>query len=296
MYHDFSSAPEARESLAKQCAHIKKYYQTVTMADISRHLREGTALPSNALAVTVDDGNRDFLLNGYPIFQAHGIPVTVYLVSGFIDRKSWFWWDQLSYLMGKSSRTSFSLAFSSGQPAVALSLKSNEHRLQTSSKITNSLKYCSEKERTSVIQHLSELLDVKLPSEPPPEMAVLSWSEIRDLAGKGVNFGAHTVTHPVLSHIADSEELLEEIGQSKKRIEEELGRTIEDFCYPYGLGTDFNEETLRALDRCAFRTAVTAEHGLNSRQTHPFRLRRLSADHTFPDLYFQERLAGLHSG
>src|SRR5882724_2515947 len=95
MYHDFPSVSGLQDALTKQCAHIARYYNVVTLTDIGRYLREETALPKNALAVTVDDGNRDFLLNGYPIFHAHKIPVSVFLVSGFLDGQMWLWWDQV---------------------------------------------------------------------------------------------------------------------------------------------------------------------------------------------------------
>src|SRR5438094_716043 len=70
MYHDFPAIPGLQEALAKQCAHIARHYELVSMTDIGRYLREGKPLPKNALAVTVDDGHRDFFLNGYPVFQA----------------------------------------------------------------------------------------------------------------------------------------------------------------------------------------------------------------------------------
>src|SRR5262249_6353100 len=107
MYHDFPSIPGLQDALAKQCAHIAREYDVVTMTDISRYLREGRALPKNALAVTVDDGNRDFLLSAYPVFKAHEIPVTVYLVSGFLDKQLWLWWDQIIYIVEETRRSSF---------------------------------------------------------------------------------------------------------------------------------------------------------------------------------------------
>jgi len=74
-----------------------------------QHLRDGAPLPPNALAITVDDGYRDFLHNGYPIFKAHRIPVTQFLVSGFVDKKLWLWWDQVRWMVERSRVTPFYL-------------------------------------------------------------------------------------------------------------------------------------------------------------------------------------------
>src|SRR5688572_24324151 len=75
MYHHFPSVPGLQESLAKQCDHIARHFQLVSLTEIGQCLKEGRPLPPNALAVTVDDGSRDFLINAYPIFRAHKIPV-----------------------------------------------------------------------------------------------------------------------------------------------------------------------------------------------------------------------------
>src|ERR1035437_4452027 len=56
MYHRFAS----RASLEHQCAHIRHYYTPVTLDQAAQAFAEGKSLPANALAVTVDDGYRDF--------------------------------------------------------------------------------------------------------------------------------------------------------------------------------------------------------------------------------------------
>lgn len=296
MYHDFPSVPGIQEALAKQCLHINQYYQVVTMTDISGYLREGKRLPPNALAVTVDDGNRDFLVNAYPVFKAHRIPVIVFLVSGFLDRKLWLWWDKIIYMLEQSRRASFQLSLSAAQAPATFAIETPEQRQQAISTITLAMKELPDTERNEILRNLLQLLDVELPRDPPSHLASMEWSEVREMAAHGIDFGAHTVTHPVLSRIQDPQELFHEIEHSKRRIEEELGRPVPHFCYPYGCLEDFNDATLQVLNECKFQTAVTAIHGLNSRHTHPLKLKRLSADAMLPELYFQERLAGLHSG
>src|SRR5260370_27746941 len=85
MYHRFSD----RDALARQCAHLRAHYAPVSMAQVAAWLEHGAALPQNALAITVDDGYRDFYQVAYPVFREHAIPATVYLVSEFLDRKLW---------------------------------------------------------------------------------------------------------------------------------------------------------------------------------------------------------------
>ena len=92
MYHQFS--PD-RKTLAEQCEHMRRYYQPVSLTSISESLETGRPLPPNSIAITVDDGYRDFFLHAYPVFLEYQIPATVFLVSDFLDEKLWLWWDQI---------------------------------------------------------------------------------------------------------------------------------------------------------------------------------------------------------
>jgi peptidoglycan/xylan/chitin deacetylase (PgdA/CDA1 family) len=116
---------------------------------------------------------------------------------------------------------------------------------------------------------------------------------VRDLARNGVEFGAHTKTHPILSSIHDSKELQTEIKESKQRVEQELGKPVIHFCYPNGLSSDFNAETLELVKDAGFLSAVTTEPGLNFAGARLLMLRRIGVDPTLPKDYFAELLSGL---
>jgi peptidoglycan/xylan/chitin deacetylase (PgdA/CDA1 family) len=296
MYHDFLSVPGMEQALARQFEHISRYYHVVTMNDIARHLKSGVPLPKNALAVTVDDGGRDFFLRAYPILKAYKIPATVYLVSGFLDRKFWLWWDQVEFLFKESRRTSVHIPLLSGAPPVKFAIETPEEREKVIELTKETMKNLQKEEQIRLMKELPGILGVDLPRDPPPHMEPLSWSEARELSQNGIEIGAHTMTHPVLSRMTDRTDLLAEIGGSKKRIEEELQRPVIHFCYPYGCWEDFNDETIKVLEQTGFQTAVTAQHGMNTHDAHPFKLLRLAADPMLPEFYFQECLAGLHTG
>ncbi|HEY7932754.1 MAG TPA: polysaccharide deacetylase family protein [Solirubrobacteraceae bacterium] len=66
-----------------------------------------------------------------------------------------------------------------------------------------------------------------------PELDSLSWEELRDLADAGWEIGSHTCSHPRLSEL-DDEALARELGVSKAKVEQELGRPCTSLAYPYG--------------------------------------------------------------
>ena len=61
----------------------------------------------------------------------------------------------------------------------------------------------------------------------------LSWDELRRLADAGWTVGSHTMTHRALTEISDHE-LKYELVESKRKIEEAMGREVRFLAYPYG--------------------------------------------------------------
>ena len=76
------------------------------------------------------------------------------------------------------------------------------------------------------------------PTQPPgfPELPLMSWSALRDLPPL-VALGGHTMTHPDLCMLDDSA-MREEILKSRSEIEQQTGRRVETFAYPYGAVDD----------------------------------------------------------
>jgi peptidoglycan/xylan/chitin deacetylase (PgdA/CDA1 family) len=95
------------------------------------------------------------------------------------------------------------------------------------------------------------------------EQQVLYW------ASQGIDFGAHSRTHPFLTEL-DSSSLTKEIEDSAMELGGLLDRPVSAFAYPYGYHN-------RAVRRCVaskFELAFTCMGGLNHARTDPYRLRR----------------------
>lgn len=275
MYHRFRD----RDALARQCAHIRAHYAPVSMSQVADWLSGGAALPENALAVTVDDGYRDFYQVAFPVFREHGIPATVYLVSDFLERKLWLWVDQVRY------------AFLRGQ-ALRPELATPQARRQAAYEMTEAAKRLPNAERLRLLAGLPDQLQVVLPHEAPLEYEPLRWEEVREMAAASIEFGAHTRTHPVLSRGLGAQELADEIAGSKRQIEQQLGRPVEHFCYPNGSNEDFGADAVEAVRAANYRTAVTTESGLNYPGANRFELLRIGVEPGLDQDYFERCAAG----
>jgi len=288
MYHRFSD----RAALARQCAHIRKYYHPVSMSTVSEWLHAGRSLPPHALAVTVDDGYGDFQEAGYPVFAEYGIPVTVFLVTDFLDGKSWLWFDRVVYAFGQAKASEASIEMPGGK-VLHFKLESAAARRAAGQHVADLAVALTPADRRELVGELPQLLKTEMPEQAPPEYRPLSWDAVRLLAVSGVEFGAHTKTHPILSALTDPEKLRQEIAGSKARIESELDRSVLHFCYPNGKTRDIGPAAAEAVQAAGMRTAVTAEPGLNYVHQDAFLLKRIGADPSQAEMYFARRLAGL---
>jgi peptidoglycan/xylan/chitin deacetylase (PgdA/CDA1 family) len=101
----------------------------------------------------------------------------------------------------------------------------------------------------------------------------LDLNELRAL-GPYVDFQAHSEFHPILTTCLD-EECTDEIRNSKKSLEEILGREITHFSYPNG---DYSEREMRLLEILGFKSGRTIDCGWNDVTTNPFRLKAMVID------------------
>jgi len=98
---------------------------------------------------------------------------------------------------------------------------------------------------------------------------LMSASQIRECSAQGIEFGAHTRTHPDLTTLTGAE-LREEVAGSAEDLSAILGTRVTSFAYPCGF---WNEE-VRASVRESFDLAFTCEEGRNEIDTDPYRMHR----------------------
>jgi peptidoglycan/xylan/chitin deacetylase (PgdA/CDA1 family) len=289
MYHRFRNSG----SLELHCRQIRRGYSPVSLQAVALWLDGQGPLPPNPVVVTVDDGYRCFQDTGWPIFSRYQIPVIVYLATDFLDGVSWFWDDQVRYAFLRTARPCFALHIP-GRKRELFALHSRDSRLHAALQVNEAAKMLTEEERKIAIQSALESLEVVVPPGPPPGYEPLTWNSVRQLAKAGVQFGAHTKSHAILSRLKNEEAVVLEVEGSRGRIEQELQEPVTHFCYPNGRPCDINPVAVQVVRSAGFRTAVTTYGGLNRTGTDRFLLRRIGVAAETPDYYLAECLAGLH--
>jgi peptidoglycan/xylan/chitin deacetylase (PgdA/CDA1 family) len=97
----------------------------------------------------------------------------------------------------------------------------------------------------------------------------LTLDELRDLESRGVEFGGHSCTHPMLTSVK-GRKLESEIIGSKTILESALNTQIKAFAYP---GGHFNRRVVRLTAR-TYALGFAAMSKGPVKQFHPFRIHR----------------------
>jgi peptidoglycan/xylan/chitin deacetylase (PgdA/CDA1 family) len=95
-----------------------------------------------------------------------------------------------------------------------------------------------------------------------PVLELVDWGEIREMSDDGIDFGAHTMTHPDFSKLS-IDEIREEIITSKSNIRSHLGRKVRFFSYPYGILSRNIEDIVQK----EFLAACSTDMGFASRKS-----------------------------
>lgn len=244
-------------SFRQQMEFAKKNFNVLSFADLLRVEQEGQAWPERALIVTFDDGYRDGYTHAFPILKELEIPATIFLTVGYMEKTHLFWWDLVAYGVKKTVHHDLEIPAISSHP---LSLRTPVERRRAIDSILRHLKSVPEQEKQEFLQQFPAVTGVEIPDDLAAGMHLV-WSEIQEMSASNIEFGSHTVTHPILENIG-ADQLEYEIGESKRTIEREIGKEISAFAYPEGYRCHFNSTVQATVARHDYGYAVAYEEGL----------------------------------
>lgn len=122
----------------------------------------------------------------------------------------------------------------------------------------------------------------------------LTWSEVRELYDQGITFGSHTVKHLELSNLSNKE-VEYEIRQSKKVIEDNLGKTIDTFSYPFKFPEEnrtFIKHLITLLQQHEYHHGISTRIGTTSKKDEIYFRKRIPINSGDDILLFQAKLEG----
>lgn len=125
----------------------------------------------------------------------------------------------------------------------------------------------------------------------------LGWADVRELASQGIEFGSHTVNHPMLRY-CEREVIAREVTESKKIIEDKTGVPVVSFSNPYRLPFE-ERKTVEFLTDClrgaGYRYAVSTMIGIARSLDNGFFLNRLPMNDDDDERLFIAKLEGAYN-
>jgi len=240
----------------------------------------------SGVVITFDDGYANNYELAFPILQKYGFPATIFLTTGFLDQSTPLWGNWLEYLVMQAPARD--TVFEWNGARTELSFSDSINRIQLIATASQTLRLLSIEEIHDFLHALEGHLELEYNWERIPNpLRPLTWEQVRTMHGSGlISFGAHTLSHPVLSRCSEETQTFE-ILQSKSRIEEELGEECAIFAYPYGKRSDYTPVTREVVRRSGFKLAVTAEPGSTRPSScGPYEVPRWGADLGVNELSF----------
>jgi peptidoglycan/xylan/chitin deacetylase (PgdA/CDA1 family) len=278
-YHRFSEngrdGSTSAQTLAEQVEYLASHYRLVSLATLVDHLEGPGPLPPGLAAITIDDGYRDAYEVALPVLRRYDAPATLFAITQFVDGRIWPWWDKIQYAMLHTRAVRFEGAISH-QPFY-FEFTDRASRISAAERLKAHLKTVTEERKQENIATIAELLDVELPEQAPQAYAGITWQQAREMEAAGVEIASHTLTHPILTQITESQ-LACELRESKTKLEAELRRPVDLFCYPNG---DGDARIRLAAKRAGYRAAVTIEEGFNDKPCDLLALRRVHSETDF---------------
>ncbi|MFN2177205.1 MAG: polysaccharide deacetylase family protein [Anaerolineales bacterium] len=288
MYHRISDeAPEPNwlavspGNFQLHLDYINKNLNPISLLDLVEATQAGK-IPPNSVTITFDDGYRDNYATALPLLEESGIPATIFVTSGAIDRDKEFWWDEISPSIVEMENFPETLKLVIKGQTFRWKTATYPQRQKLYSDLKGLLKPLREAEILSVLDKLDEWSGASQIRTMRPTYRTMTKEELIELSrSEFIEIGAHTITHPALNTLM-REEQLTEIKMSRQALESIIGQPVCTFAYPFGY---FSEETMELVRSLGFKAALTTETGVIRAYDDLFRLNRCAVNDYGVDIF-----------
>lgn len=246
------------EQFEYQMKYISTFYNPISEDKIAECLENNISIPKRSVLVTFDDGFDDNYYYAYPILKKYNIPATIFISTGYIGSETTLWFDWLASLVFSSTTNTIDIP----------QLKSKYIRGEYSENkeimvdLIKKLRKVSNKSRLEILSYLKEAYSKDMQHIDQFKSHPLSWNQVKEMSNQGINFGSHTVTHPILSRLED-DELEFELVESKNKIELELNKPVISISYPTGMQDSFSRKVLKKVKGLGYKLGFTYIHKKN---------------------------------
>jgi peptidoglycan/xylan/chitin deacetylase (PgdA/CDA1 family) len=281
-YYDpvISATPD---SFQAQVDAIGRRMGVLTLTEAMERIASGGPWRETAALITFDDGYRDNFEVAAPILRARGIPATFFLPTAFIETPRLPWWDKVACIIKRTHVRELELPRrpagngSAGPPPLRIDLDAVS-RAEAIRPIIAAFLDETIRDGPWFLDMLADRAEVAVDDEAMARSLFASWDQVRRLTGAdaGLSVGSHGHSHRKLAGL-DGDSQRRELADSKRILEDRLGREVAALAYPYGWPGAYTAETKALAAEAGYRAAFVAIEGVNRPGAlDPFEIRRLN--------------------
>ncbi len=262
MYHRFSEATQfakvGQQEFEQQLKYLLKHHNIVPLSLLVDSKLSNQVVTKNAVAITVDDGYEDFYRYAFPLLKKYSCSATLFVTTGFVDGLCWLWPDVLDFTLLNCQPGSYEISIPGDPKRIQLNVDAQSHDTNWK-KLSIICLSLTEENKKHFLHEILRKFNVVLPDQIPEQYKPCSWDQLREMADHGIELGSHTVNHPSMGKVS-CDAIAYELVESKKRLEQELNKPIDLFCYPNGMHDDYNKNVMDEVKKTGFKAAFVAYH------------------------------------
>lgn len=241
----------------------------------------------DVIAVTFDDGFDDLYYNVFPVLKEQGVSVTMFLTTGLIGTDDTLWSEKVSFAIKSISKRNRHLRLQDGNVSEVVHTSSPSEAIDY---VLKKLKLVPNKTRINMINCIIKQANLD-DWEKCQESGMLTWEQVQEMSAWGVEFGSHTVTHPVLSQVDDAD-LQWELQASKETLERYIGKSCPLIAYPVGGGESFNDKVIDFVKSAGYQFGCSYHSDVNHFEKIEFHeINRLHIDRTIDIDWFRSMIS-----
>lgn len=272
---------------AWQMSYLRRRYNPITFRTWLDAVDGKEKLPPRPVIVTFDDGYDDNYFHAFPVLKSLGMPATIFVSTGYVGGDKPFWFDLLACIAHSAPAGPMAVS----ELGMTLTLDDVASRRAAAARLVSALKRVPNGKRLMIFERLEKEYASTMKSVDFRQSRPLNWDQIREMSAAGIEFGSHTVSHPILSRLDDAG-LTEELTESRLCLERQLGLPAPVLAYPVGGHDEFNEKVVQAASAAGYRLGVSYVPGVNKPgRMDPFRLRRQHVERYVSNAYFSGLLS-----
>jgi len=297
---DFDGNLIAGDALRRQLRLLKAQYTVISPEEMLLWSVKKLVLPPRAVLLTCDDGLVNNLTEMLPVLVEEGVRCLFFVTGASCnDEPATLWYEDVFLWLLHAPAGSFKI--SSAEVEISGTLGGRDQRRALWWNLVKRLSQVGAASRKAFLDAARSRLrtdsDAPFPANDLPSQRrfrLLNRGELKQLDSAGMTIGAHSMSHPMLSHLPP-ELARAEITESRACLETVLGKRVWAFAYPFGDAQSVTPQILDMAKDAGYATAFLNWGGGLGAELPSFAMPRIHVTASMDLAELEAHVAGFHS-